>query len=227
MTNFIDYVPEKKQLHPFITFGDCKKGETAAKTGCTPASGGGGKKEGEAPASEETGEETEKPTKSTKGQPDKDSWDKPLTYIDKSGGKVTIPSKEKQVGKYLESMRDVDEGPGKKALIKSGVDAIISGWDQSWDAIESGKLKTEKSETVKQSKEETEGSPDTPDYHRIDPDVMGDVAWRHRNTLSDVAEAVERGDDFDMESIGNLIKDLQGLQDQAKGGFKKSSGDKK
>ena len=48
MTNFIDYVPEKKQLHPFVTFGDCEKGETAAKTGCTPASGGGGKKEGEA-----------------------------------------------------------------------------------------------------------------------------------------------------------------------------------
>jgi hypothetical protein len=30
-----------------VTFGDCKKGETSAKTGCTPQSGEGGKKEGE------------------------------------------------------------------------------------------------------------------------------------------------------------------------------------
>ena len=33
-------------LPPMILFEDCKKGETSAKTGCTPASGGGGKQEG-------------------------------------------------------------------------------------------------------------------------------------------------------------------------------------
>ena len=33
-------------LPPMILFEDCKKGETSAKTGCTPASGEGGKKEG-------------------------------------------------------------------------------------------------------------------------------------------------------------------------------------
>jgi GNAT superfamily N-acetyltransferase len=32
-------------LPPMILFEDCKKGETSAKTGCTPASGGGGKQE--------------------------------------------------------------------------------------------------------------------------------------------------------------------------------------
>tara|TARA_R100000808_G_scaffold2439_1_gene9698 strand:- start:4358 stop:5056 length:699 start_codon:yes stop_codon:yes gene_type:complete len=43
--------PEKtdprRSAWSFVNFEDCKKGQTAAKTGCTPASGEGGKKEGE------------------------------------------------------------------------------------------------------------------------------------------------------------------------------------
>jgi hypothetical protein len=80
----IHSLPPTTALPPFVTFEDCQKGETAAKTGCTPSSGGGGKKptdeeidefekdlirrkeemdkggsgEGEAPASEETGGES-------------------------------------------------------------------------------------------------------------------------------------------------------------------------
>ena len=34
----------KIDLSPMILFDDCKRGETSAKTGCTPAGGGGGKK---------------------------------------------------------------------------------------------------------------------------------------------------------------------------------------
>jgi len=40
----IHTLPPTTALPPFVIFGDCKKGETAAKTGCTPASGEGSKK---------------------------------------------------------------------------------------------------------------------------------------------------------------------------------------
>lgn len=45
----IPLLPERKGRASWqmVTFGDCKKGETSAKTGCTPASGEGRKKEGE------------------------------------------------------------------------------------------------------------------------------------------------------------------------------------
>ena len=42
----IHSLPPTTGLPPFVTFDDCKKGETAAKTGCTPASGEGGKSDG-------------------------------------------------------------------------------------------------------------------------------------------------------------------------------------
>ena len=41
----IPTLPPTSSLPRFIAFDDCKKGETSAKTGCTPVSGGGGKKE--------------------------------------------------------------------------------------------------------------------------------------------------------------------------------------
>ena len=37
----------RRSAWSFVSFDDCKKGETASKTGCTPASGEGTKKEGE------------------------------------------------------------------------------------------------------------------------------------------------------------------------------------
>ena len=37
----------RRSAWSFVNFDDCKKGETSAKTGCTPKSGAGGKKEGE------------------------------------------------------------------------------------------------------------------------------------------------------------------------------------
>tara|TARA_R100001594_G_scaffold128734_2_gene167124 strand:- start:1376 stop:2365 length:990 start_codon:yes stop_codon:yes gene_type:complete len=39
----------RRSAWSFVSFDDCKKGETSAKTGCTPQSGEGGKKEGEGP----------------------------------------------------------------------------------------------------------------------------------------------------------------------------------
>lgn len=39
----------RRSAWSFVNFDDCKKGETSAKTGCTPASGEGTKKEGKKP----------------------------------------------------------------------------------------------------------------------------------------------------------------------------------
>ena len=45
----IQRMPPTGPLPPMVTFADCEKGETAAKTGCAPkGAGGGGKKEGDA-----------------------------------------------------------------------------------------------------------------------------------------------------------------------------------
>ena len=46
-------------LQPREHFAACKKGETAARSGCTPASGEGGKKEGAAPEEKEPSGQTE------------------------------------------------------------------------------------------------------------------------------------------------------------------------
>ena len=77
----INSLPPTTALPPFVTFEDCKKGETAAKTGCTPASGGGGKKEGKAPDAEETG------GKNNKGYTDEeiyaDKWNPDVDKMDK------------------------------------------------------------------------------------------------------------------------------------------------
>lgn len=49
-SKLIETLPPTKNLPPMVLFGEggpCEKGETAAKTGCTPASGDGGKKDSE------------------------------------------------------------------------------------------------------------------------------------------------------------------------------------
>jgi len=45
----IPTLPPTTALPRMITFDDCKKGETSAKTGCTPQEGGGGKEAGSGP----------------------------------------------------------------------------------------------------------------------------------------------------------------------------------
>jgi hypothetical protein len=139
----IEKTEPRRSSWSFISFDDCKKGETSAKTGCTPASGEGGKKEGKGGKKE--GAKIKRANDFKTGQPITFPFIKNMEKAPKAKNDDSFAQKIEPAGNYISAQEwEGEPAPGWKTGEVTFENPLVMEWGTSgyggWKSVLSDKF---------------------------------------------------------------------------------------